>query len=129
MTLIELQAELASGRVTSRALVEDSLAKIADPSGEGARCFLTVYADAARRQADLVDAARKQGLPLAAFAGAPLSIKDLYDVAGEVTRAGSKARDGEAAASEDAEAVRLVRRAGFIVVGKARTNQLASKYA
>lgn len=125
MTLIELQSGLASGRLTSRALVEESLAKIADPSGEGARCFLTVYADSARRQADLVDQARKQGLPLPPFAGVPLSIKDLYDVAGEVTRAGSAGRDGEAPAKVDAEAVRLVRRAGFIVVGKNNMTEFA----
>jgi aspartyl-tRNA(Asn)/glutamyl-tRNA(Gln) amidotransferase subunit A len=125
MTLIELQAGLAAGRLTARALVEESLEKIADPSGEGGRCFLTVYADQARRQADLVDRARGHGLPLPPFAGVPLSIKDLYDVAGEVTRAGSKSRDGEAPASVDAEAVRLVRRAGFIVVGKNNMTEFA----
>ena len=125
MLLTELQTGLASGELTSRGLVEESLKKIADPSGDGARCFLTVYADPARRQADLVDEARRHGLPLPPFAGVPLSIKDLYDVAGEVTRAGSKSRDGEAPATENADAVKFVRRAGFIVVGRNNMTEFA----
>ena len=90
-TLIELSRRLARGETTSRALIEESLARIADPEGEGARAFLTVYAERARAEADAIDAARKKGAALPAFAGVPLSIKDLFDVEGEPTRAGSRA--------------------------------------
>jgi len=87
-TLIELSRRRAAGETTSRALIEESLARIADPEGEGARAFLTVYAERARTKADAVDAARSKGAALPRFAGVPLSIKDLFDVEGEPTRAG-----------------------------------------
>ena len=63
-TLIGLAADLANGRTTSRALVEDCLARIADPAGEGARTFISVAADAARVQADATDRLRATAVPL-----------------------------------------------------------------
>jgi aspartyl-tRNA(Asn)/glutamyl-tRNA(Gln) amidotransferase subunit A len=70
-TLNELSRRLARGETTSRALVEESLERIADPEGEGARAFLTVYAERARAEADAVDAARTKGAKLPRFAGVP----------------------------------------------------------
>jgi aspartyl-tRNA(Asn)/glutamyl-tRNA(Gln) amidotransferase subunit A len=124
-TLIELTGRLARGDTTSRALIEESLARIADPQGQGARAFLTVYADRARAEADAFDAARRKGEVLPRFAGVPLSIKDLFDVAGEPTRAGSRALAGAPAALADAEAVALARRAGFVIVGKTNMTEFA----
>ncbi len=124
-TLIELSRRLARGETTSRALIEESLARIADPKGEGARAFLTVYADRARKEADFVDAARAKGEALPRFAGVPLSIKDLFDVAGEPTRAGSRALAGAPAAIADADAVARARRAGFVIVGKTNMTEFA----
>jgi len=124
-TLIELARRLASGTTTSRALIEESLARVADPKGEGARAFLTVYADRARAEADTIDAARKKGEALPRFAGIPLAIKDLFDVAGEPTRAGSKALADAPPAEIDAEAVAFTRKAGFVVVGKASMTEFA----
>src|SRR5262249_34976556 len=54
-TLARLAADLAAGRTTSRALVEEALARIADPTGEGSRVFVKVYADAARAAAEAQD--------------------------------------------------------------------------
>lgn len=124
-TLAEISRRLASGTTTSRALIEESLARIADPSGEGARTFLTVYADRARAEADAIDAARKNGEALPHFAGIPLAIKDLFDVKGEPTRAGSKALADAPPAEADAEAVALTRKAGFVVIGKASMTEFA----
>ena len=124
-TLIELSRRLASGETTSRALIEESLARIGDPEGEGARAFLTVYAERARAEADAVDAARSKGAALPRFAGVPLSIKDLFDVGGEPTRAGSRALAEAPAALADAETAALARRAGFIVVGKTNMTEFA----
>ena len=81
------------GRTTSRALVEAALARIADPAGEGARTFTKVYADSARAAADAQDQLRQAGYVASPLAGLPVSIKDLFDVAGEVTLAGSTALD------------------------------------
>ena len=124
-TLIELSRRLAAGETTSRALIEESLRRIADPKGEGARAFLSVYAERARAEADAIDAARSKGAALPRFAGVPLSIKDLFDVKGEPTRAGSRALAEAPAALVDAEAVRLARLAGFVIVGKTNMTEFA----
>lgn len=89
-SLNALAAQLQTGSQSARALVEDCLAAIDDPNGEGQRSFIQVYHDRALKEADAVDHARKQGWSLPDFAGIPLSIKDLFDEAGIVTRAGSK---------------------------------------
>ena len=65
-TVAQLMADLAAGRTTSRALVEQALARIADPAGEGARAFIKVYADSARAEAEHADrAAQGRRAPLA----------------------------------------------------------------
>lgn len=119
-TVAQLNADLAAGRTTSRALVEQALAKIAEPGGEGARAFLKVYADSARAEADHCDRLRKAGVRRSAIDGLPVSLKDLFDVAGDVTRAGSKVYEQRAA--EDAGAVARLRAAGAIFIG--RTNMV-----
>jgi len=124
-TLLELSQRLARRETTSRALVEESLARIADPTGEGARAFLTVYADRSRAEADAVDAARAKGEALPRFAGVPVAIKDLFDVADEPTRAGSRAMAEAPPATADAETVALMRRAGFVIVGKTNMTEFA----
>ena len=124
-TLIELSRRLADGKTTSRALIETCLARIAETEGEGRRAFLTVYAEQARAEADAIDAARSKGAALPRFAGVPLSIKDLFDVEGEPTRAGSRALAGAPAALADADVVALARRAGFVIVGKTNMTEFA----
>jgi aspartyl-tRNA(Asn)/glutamyl-tRNA(Gln) amidotransferase subunit A len=119
-TVAQLSADLAAGRTTSRELVEQALARIADPAGEGARAFMKVYAESARAEADHCDRLRKAGLRRSAIDGLPVSLKDLFDVAGDVTRAGSKAFHKEAA--EDAAAVARLRAAGAVFIG--RTNMV-----
>ncbi len=74
----------------SRDRLEQSLLRISDPAGEGARACLTVYADTARKAADAADARRKSGSSLGPLDGAIVTVKDLFDIKGEVTRAGSK---------------------------------------
>jgi len=118
-------AELASGRTTSRALVEDALARIADAHGEGARAFVRVYADAARAAADAVDRARRLGIAASPYAGLPVSIKDLFDVAGETTRAGSRVLAGATPANADAAVVSRLRAAGLVIVGRTNMTEFA----
>ena len=92
-TLAAIAGELAAGRVTAAELVEDALRRIEDPAGEGGRAFLTVEADAARAAAAAMDALRAVGLEPTPYAGIPVSVKDLFDVRGQVTRAGSVVLD------------------------------------
>lgn len=119
-TVAQLGADLAAGRTTSRELVEQALARIADPAGEGGRAFMKVNAESARAEADHCDRLRKSGVRRSPVDGLPVSLKDLFDVAGEVTRAGSKAFSRKA--EEDAKAVARLRAAGAIFIG--RTNMV-----
>ena len=111
---------------SSRDRLERSLARIADPSGEGARACLTVYAGAARQAADASDARRKSGRVIGPLDGAVVTIKDLFDVKGEVTRAGSKvlASRGKPAAADAAIVTRL-REAGAVIVAKTNMTEFA----
>src|SRR6185295_12831985 len=105
--------------------LEQALARIADPKGEGARACLTVYADAARAAADAADARARSGISLGPLDGAIVSVKDLFDVAGEPTRAGSKILAGAAPAKVDAPVVRRLRAAGAVIVAKTNMTEFA----
>ena len=126
-TLASLAADLKAGRTTSRQLVEACLSAIADPKGEGERTFLHVDRDAALAAADAMDALRKVNAAPSDFAGIPVSIKDLFDIRGQVTRAGSRALEDSAPAEIDAPAVARLRAAGFVVIG--RTNMVEFAYS
>ncbi|HLX81198.1 MAG TPA: amidase [Burkholderiales bacterium] len=120
-----LSRDLAVGRTSSRELVEQALACIADPSGEGARAFMKVYADSARADADQADRLRKAGIVRSAVDGLPVSVKDLFDVGGDITRAGSKVLASAAPAAKDAPAVAALRAAGAVIVGRSNMVEFA----
>ncbi len=124
-TIASLAAALAKGETTSRELVERALARIADPAGEGARTFTRVYAEKARADADTCDRKRKDGIVPSALTGIPVSVKDLFDVAGDVTTAGSTILRGAPAATVDAVAVARLRVAGAVVIGRTNMTEFA----
>ncbi len=123
--LLDLAADLADGRVKARDLVEGCLERIEDPAGEGARAFISVNAETARADADYMDTLRTRGRVPSPFAGVPASYKDLFDVAGEVTRAGSAILDGADAAVADCPAVARMRAAGFVQMGRTNMTEFA----
>ena len=123
--LAALARDLAAGRVTSRQLVEEALGRIADESGEGARAFISTAPDRARATADAVDALRAAGMAPSAYAGIPIAIKDLADVAGEVTAAGSRALADSAPAQADAPVVARLKAAGFVILGRTNMTEFA----
>ncbi|HWM41056.1 MAG TPA: amidase family protein, partial [Burkholderiales bacterium] len=104
-TVAQLAADLAAARTTSRRLTEQALARIADPAGEGSRAFIKLYSESALADADVSDRLRKAGVRRSPVDGLPVSLKDLYDVAGEVTRAGSRIFEKNSPAKNDAIAV------------------------
>jgi aspartyl-tRNA(Asn)/glutamyl-tRNA(Gln) amidotransferase subunit A len=113
-------------KASARDRLEQVLARITDPSGEGKRACLTVYADGARASADAADTRVKEGKPLGPLDGAIVSIKDLYDVAGEVTRAGSRVLAGEGlVAVADAPVVKRLRASGAVIVAKTNMSEFA----
>jgi aspartyl-tRNA(Asn)/glutamyl-tRNA(Gln) amidotransferase subunit A len=105
--------------------LEAALARIADPSGEGARAFLKVYADEARAAADAADARARFGHRLSPLDGKLVSLKDLFDVAGEPTTGGSLVYRDAAPAEADAPVVRRLRAAGAVIVGKTNMTEFA----
>ncbi|MDH6514878.1 amidase [Streptomyces sp. SAI-135] len=115
--LVETARALADGTVTSRALVEQTLARI-DGSQETLNAFRIVRTETALAEAEAADARLAAGVrkPLL---GVPVAVKDDMDVAGEPTAFGCR---GEfPAVARDGEAVRRLRAAGAVVVGKTNT--------
>ena len=126
MRTIEQHARaLAGGATTSRALVEDSLARITDPAGEGARAFIKVHTDAARAMADAMDTLRRAGRAPSRYAGIPVGLKDLFDITGEATPAGSRALAGAPPATANAPVVQRMLAAGFVPVGRTNMTEFA----
>jgi aspartyl-tRNA(Asn)/glutamyl-tRNA(Gln) amidotransferase subunit A len=124
-TVLQLAASLDAGKTTSRALVDEALTRIADPAGEGKRSFIKVYAETARQAADAQDSLRRAGYKASPLAGLPVSLKDLFDVAGERTLAGSKARDDAPVATCDAVIVARLKAAGAVIVGRTNMTEFA----
>jgi aspartyl-tRNA(Asn)/glutamyl-tRNA(Gln) amidotransferase subunit A len=124
-TLAALSADLAAGRTSSRSLLEACLARIEAPCGDGRTTFLHFDRRAALAQADAMDLLRSSGAAPSRYAGIPISIKDLFDIAGQVTRAGSTVLANRPPASEDAESVARLRRAGFVLIGRTNMSEFA----
>jgi aspartyl-tRNA(Asn)/glutamyl-tRNA(Gln) amidotransferase subunit A len=112
-------------RTSARDRLEHALARIADPNGEGARACLTVYHTPARAAADAADARARDGVALGPLDGAIVTIKDLFDVKGEPTRAGSKILADDPPASKDAPVVRRLRATGAVIVAKTNMTEFA----
>ncbi|MBV9423370.1 MAG: amidase [Solirubrobacterales bacterium] len=123
-TLAQLAADLAEGRTTSQELVEECLTRIGDRGGEGERTYLEVDADGALATARAMDALRRASAEPSPYAGIPVSVKDLFDVRGQVTRAGSRVLDGRPARL-DATAVARWRRAGLVLIGRTNMTEFA----
>src|SRR6202050_2754354 len=124
-TLAELAGDLENGRTSARRIVEGCLERIADASGEGPRVFIHVDAEAAIEAAEAMDRLREIKAAPSPYAGIPVSIKDLFDIRGQVTRAGSRALEDAAPADSDAPVVARLRRAGFIVIGRTNMTEFA----
>jgi aspartyl-tRNA(Asn)/glutamyl-tRNA(Gln) amidotransferase subunit A len=124
-TLAALADALDAGRTSARQLVEECLARIADPAGEGQRTFIHVDRHSALEAADALDRLRKANAAPSRFAGIPISIKDLFDIRGQVTRAGSRALEDSAPAENDAPVVARLRRAGFVLIGRTNMTEFA----
>jgi aspartyl-tRNA(Asn)/glutamyl-tRNA(Gln) amidotransferase subunit A len=123
--LADLAAMLDTGAATSRELTETALERIAADGGNGGAAFCFVDADGARRQADALDALRRAGTRLSPLAGVPISIKDLFDVQGQPTRAGSRVLADAPLARADAPVVARLRRAGAVLIGRTNMSEFA----
>lgn len=104
--------------------LEAVLARLAERR-DGERVFMKLYAESARAEAAAADRRRQEGKSLGPLDGRIVSIKDLFDVAGEPTLAGSILRRTAPPASADAIIVRRLRAAGAVIIGKTHMTEFA----
>ena len=120
-----LAQALQQGQTTSVALVDQALARIEDEQGQGPVAFIRVFADSARVQAAQSDERRAAGSLKSDIDGLPISVKDLFDIEGCTTRAGSIVLSDQAPATKDALVVERLRQAGAIVMGTTNMTEFA----
>jgi len=119
------RAALDSGAITSRALVESCLERATAAAGEGSRTFVHLFADAARAEADAIDGRRRARIWTGLLGGIPISVKDLFDIRGLPTTAGSSVLSDAPAAVEDAVVVERLRAAGAVIIGRTNMTEFA----
>ena len=112
----EIAAAVKSGQVSARAVLEASLQRIAALEPQ-VNAFTDVTMERARAKADAVDAARAAGHELGRLAGVPFAVKNLFDIAGLPTRAGSLINRTHAPATQDSTLVERLEAADAILVG------------
>lgn len=125
LSLQQAIEQLALGNVTPQQLTEQALRHISAADGEGSLVFTQVYAEWAREQAAASTARRAAKLSLSPIDGVPVSIKDLFDVQGEVTTGGSRVLANAPAAEQHAEIVTRLLAAGAVVIGKTNMTEFA----
>ena len=123
MPVHRLRAALADGELTSVALVESLLARIARYDAK-LHAFVNVYGDEARAAAAAADVARRAGHAVGPLHGIPVAVKDIVDIEGRVTTGGSKAW-AERVSPVTATLVRRMLAAGLIVLGKTHSVEFA----
>jgi Asp-tRNA(Asn)/Glu-tRNA(Gln) amidotransferase A subunit family amidase len=125
-TYVSLAQDLRSGKITPRAYLEECLDRIAknDPR---IGAFVTVNADAARRATDAASARWKDSKPLSAIDGMPIAVKDVIETADMPTGQGSPMWEGNAT-RRDSAAVRALREAGGVILGKTTTTEFAATH-
>ncbi|MDO4723795.1 MAG: amidase [Comamonadaceae bacterium] len=124
-TLAALADELATGRTTALQLAEAALARAEDPGGEGARVFTRIDRARALALARASDGLRAAGIVRSPLEGLPVSVKDLFDVAGQTTTAGSAVLRQAPAATRDAPVIARLLAAGAVIVGRSNMTEFA----
>ncbi len=121
--LTDALRDVLGARRTAAGLIEQSIAATSTPRCD--RAFVTTSFDSARASARAADAALTRGADPGALGGLAVSIKDLFDVEGEVSAAGSTILAASPAAAADAPAVARLRRAGAAFIGRTNMTEFA----
>ncbi len=124
-TIESLAAALAAGRTSSQQLTEAALARAQDAAGEGARVFTRIDPERARAAARASDTLRAAGMARSPLEGLPVSVKDLFDVAGQVTTAGSVVLKNAPSAARNAPVIERLIAAGAVIVGRSNMTEFA----
>ena len=124
-TALEIAAAVRAGTTSAAAVTEDALARIAARDGSF-NAFTTVTAERARAEAAAVDGQRARGETLGPLAGVPYAVKNLFDIAGVTTIAGSRIDADKPPARQDATALRRLHDAGAVLLGALNMAEYAS---
>ncbi len=119
------RSALEAGKISSRSLVEESLRRAMSSSGEGSRVFVHLFSDSALAEADAIDRRRQAGIWTGPLGGIPISVKDLFDIRGIPTTAGSVVLSESKPAQADALVVARLRAAGAVLVGRTNMTEFA----
>jgi aspartyl-tRNA(Asn)/glutamyl-tRNA(Gln) amidotransferase subunit A len=120
----EIAAAVGDGRVSARAVVSATLARIAKDDGE-LNAFTAVLDERALAKAEAIDRARANGRLFGTLAGVPFAVKNLFDIAGLPTLAGSKINREHAPATRDAMAIARLEAQGAVLVGALNMGEYA----
>lgn len=123
LDLTAARDDVLARRMSALAAFNDCLA--ASDSVACRHAFLAKRAEPARAAAAAVDAAFAAGAPVPPLAGLAVSVKDLFDVQGESTTAGSVVLAGGEPAASDCPAVVRLRRAGAALFGRTNMSEFA----
>ena len=125
-TYVSLARDLRAGKLTPRAYLEECLDRIAkDEPRIGA--FVSLNPEGARKAADASSARWRDGKPLSAIDGMPIAVKDVIETAEMPTGQGSPMWEGTVT-RRDSAAVRALREAGGIILGKTTTTEFAATH-
>ena len=124
-TAVDIARRIRTGETSAIQVVQDCLARI-DRLQPKLNAFVTVCADEARAQAAAIDRARAAGRALGPLAGVPVSVKDILNTKGVRTTWGSRLMETNVPA-EDAVAVKRLKDAGAVIIGKTTTPEFAYK--
>lgn len=124
-TIVVLHRELASGKATSLQLTEAALERINTFDGDGRFAFTETWPEQAKAAARASDILFAAGLARSPLEGIPISIKDLFDVLGKTTRAGSLVLKDAPPASKNAVIVQRLIDAGAVIVGRTNMTEFA----
>lgn len=124
-SVINLIEQLHTGKTTAKDIVEKAIAQTANAGDEGKKVFTQFYPEWATQLAELSDKTRALNMSRSLIDGVTISIKDLFDVAGEATTAGSVVLKSAAPADKHAEVVQRLLSAGAVVVGKTNMTEFA----
>ncbi|HEX3340799.1 MAG TPA: AtzE family amidohydrolase [Pseudolabrys sp.] len=124
MTASEIAASVVSGKASAAAVVNDALARIAERNPL-LNAFTAVIEDRARARAKSVDTAAATGQKLGPLAGVPFAVKNLFDIAGITTVAGSKINRSYPPAKHDSPLIERLEAAGAVLVGALNMGEYA----
>jgi aspartyl-tRNA(Asn)/glutamyl-tRNA(Gln) amidotransferase subunit A len=113
---LDIARAVREGATTAGAVVEAALGRIA-ALNPVLNAFTDVTAERARARAAEIDASRAKGEPLGPLAGVPFAVKNLFDIAGLPTRAGSKINRDLPPAVRDSPLIERLEAAGAVLVG------------